>query len=63
MNPFKKYYRNTTYFVCPYCKEEFELTFWQWVFTIMKIDPIRYRYISCPHCKAYGWFKAQKREK
>jgi DNA-directed RNA polymerase subunit RPC12/RpoP len=57
---FNKYYENTRHFQCSECKYIFTLTFWQWLFTTMKIDFIRYRYVKCPRCGARHWLKAKK---
>lgn len=57
---FKKYYENTRHYQCPECGTHFTLTFWQWLFTTMKIDFIYYRYVKCPYCKRRHWLKARR---
>lgn len=57
---FKKYYKNTTYFQCVECKHFFKLTFTQWLFTTMKFDITRHRYVKCPRCGARHWLQAEK---
>ena len=56
----KKYFYNTSTFKCTECKYIFTLTFWQWLFTIMKVDFVRCRYIKCPRCGARHWLQAKK---
>jgi DNA-directed RNA polymerase subunit RPC12/RpoP len=56
----KNYYANTTYYTCVECGEEFVLTFWQWLFTTMKFDITRHRYVKCPKCGARHWLQAEK---
>lgn len=55
----KKYYENTRHFTCVECGEEFTLSFWQWIFTTMKLDPWQYRFVRCPACDAIHWLKAK----
>ena len=60
MNIFEKYYLNTTTYRCAECKHIFKLSLWQWLFTTMKVDFVRYRYVKCPRCGAKHWLKAEK---
>lgn len=57
---FKKYYENTTHYQCAECKHCFKLTVWQWLFTTMKFDITRHRYVKCPRCGVKHWLKATK---
>ena len=57
---FKNYFENTRHFQCTECKHFFTLSFWQWLFTIMKVDFVRYRYVQCPRCGTYHWLQAKK---
>lgn len=56
----KNYFENTRHFQCTECKYCFTLSFWQWLFTTMKVDFVRYRYVKCPRCGAYHWLKSKK---
>lgn len=56
----KKYYENTTHYQCAECKHFFKLTFWQWLFTAMKFDITRHRYVKCPRCGVRHWLQAKK---
>lgn len=56
----KRYYLNTRTFRCAECKYIFALSFWQWLFTMMKGDFVRHRYVKCPRCGARHWLQAEK---
>lgn len=56
----KNYYENTSHFKCVECGCEFYLSFFKWFFTIMKLDPWRYRFVKCPSCGARHWLKAKR---
>lgn len=57
---FIKYFENTRTFKCAECKYIFTLSFFQWLFTTMKIDFVRYRYVKCPRCGVRHWLQAEK---
>ena len=59
MNFLKKYYKDTTTFQCKECKHIWQLTLWQWLYT-MKFDFARCRYVKCPRCGKVHWLKAEK---
>ena len=56
----KKYYKNTTTFLCAECKHIWTLNFWQWLGTFMHNDITRHRYVKCPRCDAKRWLQAEK---
>lgn len=60
MNFLKNYYYNTRTFHCKECMHIFNLTFWQWLLTTIKVDFVRYRYVKCPRCGARHWLQAEK---
>ena len=57
---FKKYYENTSTFQCSECRHIWKLHWWQWLFTTMKVDFVRYRYVKCPRCGTRHWLQAKK---
>ena len=59
-NIFKKYYENTRRYTCDLCGKDFCYSFWKWLFTPMKFDITRYRYVKCPNCGKRHWLKAKK---
>ena len=56
----KKYYLNTTTYMCADCKHIWTQNFWQWLLTIMHFDITRHRYVKCPRCGVRHWLKAEK---
>lgn len=58
----KNYYKNRSAFHCPECKHMWQLTFWQWLLTLVHNDITRHRYVKCPRCGARHWLKAEKGE-